>query len=159
MKRTVNVFYLCVMITILGLLHTSASNQCYGDNNTPQNILLKEYTSPEGNIIVRHIVDVKKGDLEIWLYSSKNPSKGELLRSYEIDADVLFSYDETWLVLNDRYGSTDTDPILFKRVKGLKYEEIENLYGKAWDLFEKTHKKYKALVFKKYKRKLVTVHA
>ncbi|MBF0459124.1 MAG: hypothetical protein HQK99_14635 [Nitrospirae bacterium] len=159
MKRTVNMLYLCGIIAICGLLNASVSKQCYGEDIKPKKYLKKEYTSPEGNIIVRllggHPQD-NSGD--IWLFSAKNPSDRELLYSYERDASVLISPDEKWLVINDRSGTTDTDPLLYKRVKGLKYEEIENLYMKAWELFEKTHKKYKTHVFKRYKRNTILLY-
>ncbi|MBF0459081.1 MAG: hypothetical protein HQK99_14420 [Nitrospirae bacterium] len=159
MKKTVNVLYLCVMITICGLLHLSVSKQCYGEDIKPKKYLKKEYTSPEGNIIVRHLGGHPKDNSgDIWLYSAKNPSKGEFLCSYEIDADVQFSYDEKWLVLNHNYGSDKTDAILFKKVKGLQYEEVKLLTYFAWELFEKTHKKYKVHVFKRYKRNTIPLY-
>ncbi|MBF0459080.1 MAG: hypothetical protein HQK99_14415 [Nitrospirae bacterium] len=119
--------------------------------------LHEEYKSPLGDIIVKHFSDDKSDIMksEVWLYSANNPSKKVFLYSYDIYARILFSHDEKWLVLNNMYGSSGKDAILFREVEGLKYEEIENLYDKAWELFEKTHKKYKAHVFKKYKRNLI----
>ncbi|MEO5359706.1 MAG: hypothetical protein H7843_04585 [Nitrospirota bacterium] len=56
---------------------------------------------------------------------------------------MLISPDENWIVINYRVGSTDTDALLFQKIKGLEYEEVEYLNTKAWNLFRKTHKQYK----------------
>ncbi|MBF0554183.1 MAG: hypothetical protein HQK96_06430 [Nitrospirae bacterium] len=145
MNRTISVPYLFVVITFYVLLPVLEIEQCYGEDKTLKNHLIKEYTSPKGNIIVRHYVDGYEicPDGDIWLYSKKNPSKKALLFSYERDADVLISPDEKWLIINYRAGTTDTDALLFKKVKDLEYEEIDYLNDKAWDLFRKTHRQYK----------------
>ncbi|MBF0319294.1 MAG: hypothetical protein HQL01_05775 [Nitrospirae bacterium] len=172
MSKTVDVFYICVVITIYVLLHSSGVNHSYGDNTTPTQYLLteyksplhvpgkivgyginktppqyllKEYKSPSGDIIVKHFTDDDNWTVnsEVWLYSAKNPSKKLWLYSYERDAEVLFSPNEKWLALNHRYGCDGTDAILFKQVKGLKYEPIIGLSDLAWAFFIKTHRKYK----------------
>ncbi|MEO5359711.1 MAG: hypothetical protein H7843_04610 [Nitrospirota bacterium] len=66
-----------------------------------------------------------------------------LLYSYERAADVIFSPDEKWLVINDAYGSNGADAILFKKVKSLKYKAITTLSDLAWDLLRKTNKRHK----------------
>ncbi|MBF0457737.1 MAG: hypothetical protein HQK99_07565 [Nitrospirae bacterium] len=145
MNRTVNVSFLCVIITICVLLHVLGVRQCYGEDKALKNHLLKEYLSPEvnGDIIVRHYVDGYDGfSGDIWLYSKKDPSKKTLLFSYERDADVIISPDEKWLIINYRAGTTDTDALLFQKVKGLEYKETKMLNDMAWDLFRKTHKQY-----------------
>ncbi|MBF0554182.1 MAG: hypothetical protein HQK96_06425 [Nitrospirae bacterium] len=144
MIRLSNVSYVYIVVTICIFLHIAGINQCYGDNIKPKKYLKKESTSPEGNIIIRHLGEHPDDFYwDIWLYSRKNPSKKALLFSYERDADVLISSDEKWLVINYRVGTTDTDALLFKKVKDLEYEEIDYLNDKAWNLFRKTHRKYK----------------
>lgn len=144
MSKPANIIYLSVIVTICVSLHISGTNQCYGDNNTPMQYLHKKYRSPLGDITVKHFSDEKEWTInsEVWLYSTKNPAKKSLLYSYERDADVLFSHDEKWLVLNNGYGSDGTEAILFKKVNGLEYKPLKLLTEMAWDLFRKTHKQY-----------------
>ncbi|WP_420265504.1 hypothetical protein [Candidatus Magnetominusculus dajiuhuensis] len=145
MIRLTNVSYLCIAISTYVLLNIIGAGQCYGEDKTLKNHLIKEYTSPKGNIIVRHYVDGYEicPDGDIWLYSKKNPSKKALLFSYERDADVLISPDEKWLVINYRAGCNVTDANLYKQIKDLKYEYVTSLNDFAWDLFRVTHKQYK----------------
>ncbi|MEO5359405.1 MAG: hypothetical protein H7843_03030 [Nitrospirota bacterium] len=133
----------CIVITVCLLLNFSSTNQCYSETTKPKKYLKKEYRSLKGNIIVRHYGEsLDDNSADIWLYSAKNPSKKLLLYSYERDADVLISPNEKWLVINYRYGSDVTDAILFKKAKGLKYDEKKYLNTLAWRLFRKMHKQY-----------------
>ncbi|MCG6552175.1 MAG: hypothetical protein L7F77_07595, partial [Candidatus Magnetominusculus sp. LBB02] len=145
MRKTANTLCIFVTIAIYIILNLSGANQCYGGNNTPPQYLHKEYESPSGDIIVKHFSDAPEDitNSEVWLYSAKNPSKKFRLYSYEVDATVIFSDDEKWLVLNHRSGSNEASAILFKKDTGLKYEIIIVLNELAWDLFRKTHKRYK----------------
>ncbi|MEO5359404.1 MAG: hypothetical protein H7843_03025 [Nitrospirota bacterium] len=144
MSRTVYITIIFFAIIICLLLNLSNTNQCYGEITEPKKYLKKEYRSPEGNIIVRHYGEsIDDNSADIWLYSAKHPSKRAMLYSYDGDANVLFSHNEKWLVLNHRYGSDGTNAILFKKIKGLKYEQITSLNDFVWDLFKKTHKQYK----------------
>lgn len=145
MFRLTNRSYISVITTIYVLLYALGAGYCYGKDKSHKNHLQQEDTSPNGNIIVRYYDDgddiCPRGD--IWLYSKDHPSKKALLFSYERDADILISPDEKWIVINHRVGNNITELILFKKVKGLKYERIAWIDVLAWNLFRKTHSQYK----------------
>ncbi|MCG6552177.1 MAG: hypothetical protein L7F77_07605 [Candidatus Magnetominusculus sp. LBB02] len=131
-------------VTIFVMLNAIGTGQCFGEGSPPKKHLLKEDSSPEGKIIVRHYVDSEDSSHsgDIWLYSAKDPSQKALLFSYERDADVLFSPDEKWLVINYRVRADESDALLFKRVNGLKYKETTFLNPLAWRFFKNKHKQY-----------------
>ncbi|MCG6552174.1 MAG: hypothetical protein L7F77_07590, partial [Candidatus Magnetominusculus sp. LBB02] len=145
MERSTKISHLSIVIVFYVLLQLKGIDQCYGGKKLHINHLLEEYSSPTGNIIVRKYISGYEvcPDGEIWLYSKKNPSKKELLFSYERDADALISPDEKWLVINNRAGNNVTDAGLYRQVKGLKYKFATSLNEYAWELFRKTHKRYK----------------
>ncbi|MCG6552176.1 MAG: hypothetical protein L7F77_07600 [Candidatus Magnetominusculus sp. LBB02] len=143
MNRTVMTSYLCAVIAIYVLLQLLGVGQCFGDDIKPNKYLKKEYASPSGKIIVRQygeLLEDNSGD--IWLYSKENPLKKAFLFSYERDADVIISPDEKWIAINYRYGCDGTSIILFKRIKGLKYEIDTWLTQFAWDFFRKKYKRH-----------------
>ncbi|MCG6551986.1 MAG: hypothetical protein L7F77_06635 [Candidatus Magnetominusculus sp. LBB02] len=149
MRKKIKVIHIYIIITVYILLNIHSIHQCNGDNNTPMKYLHQEYKSPLGDIIVKHFSDYEKDVMnsEVWLYSVADPSKKAFLYSYLISARIIFSHDEKWLVLNNRYGSDGNEAILFKQVKGLKYELITSLDDLAWDFFKKTNRQYKIPIF------------
>src|SRR5689334_13222836 len=49
---------------------------------------------------------------EVWLVSSKNPKKRQLLYTCGGPVEILFSQNEKWLAINDYAGSNFTDALL-----------------------------------------------
>ncbi|MCE9519628.1 MAG: hypothetical protein K8R87_08765, partial [Verrucomicrobia bacterium] len=71
----------------------------------------------------------------IWLVSAKDTVKRELLFTHYRSADVLFSDDETWLVINDHRLSNEACMLLYRRIEGLRYEQAKDVSGDAWAYF------------------------
>ena len=99
--------------------------------------LNKSEESPRGDIIVEHYENYKADDYhfrEIWLVSKDDPKQGFLLYSHGRSAEVIFSPDENWLIINDYLGSNASDVLLFQKRNTLKYTEVKkaDVFGKAW---------------------------
>jgi hypothetical protein len=87
---------------------------------------------------------------EIWLVSKNNPKNRVLLYSHGRSADILFSPDEKWLVINNYLGSDASNILLYKKDQGeLHYTEINNadISHKAWTFYAKEYKLTKPLDF------------
>jgi len=69
---------------------------------------------------------------QLWLVSSKNPRKRQLLYIYDRSVEVIFSDDEKWLAINDYAGSDLAEVVLFRRQKGMDYKQKENITDRAW---------------------------
>jgi len=95
---------------------------------------LKSIDSPEGHVTADFYFRDADTKRQIWLRYSTSDNEPELLYEYERDADLLFSPDERWIVVNDRLGSNVSEVRLFKQIRGLKYAEEEQAHvtEKAW---------------------------
>jgi hypothetical protein len=73
---------------------------------------------------------------QLWIRSTRDPNAGTLLYEYARNAAVLFSPDERWLVVNDGAGSNVADVHLFRRVRGIKFVEVQKarVTEQAWHL-------------------------
>src|SRR3954453_12046342 len=71
--------------------------------------------SPQADIIVQHCWR-RAGGEQIWLASADDFGKRRLLFDTGRSADVMFSPDEVWLVINDRWGSNGSSARLYKKV-------------------------------------------
>ncbi len=70
--------------------------------------------------------------MEVWLVSSENSKKRQLLYTYDRSVEVLISEDERWLAINDYAGSNLANVLLFRQQRGLKYKQVEDLTERAW---------------------------
>ncbi len=99
--------------------------------------------SPLGDIIVEHYYNYEAEDImanrQVWLVKRNNPDGRHLLYKHGRSADVLFSPNEVWLVINDFLGSNVSDVRVFKREGDLQYAEVNTakLYENASSLFTK----------------------
>ena len=69
---------------------------------------------------------------QVWLVSSKNPKKRQLLYAYGRSVAVIFSDDEKWLAVNDYAGSDLAEVLLFRQQKDMEYKQTENITDRAW---------------------------
>jgi hypothetical protein len=76
----------------------------------------------------RHQNDVT----QIWVVSARDPSERALLYTFDRGAEVEFSDGEEWLVVNDFLGSNSTEPHIFHRVSGVRYQDVGNVATSAW---------------------------
>ncbi|WP_005031232.1 hypothetical protein [Holophaga foetida] len=77
----------------------------------------------------------------IWLYEPDNPAKKERLCSFERDAELIFSPDDSMVAMNDIVGSDLAEIRLFKRVNGLHYQELSTqVHDLCWALLQKRKK-------------------
>ena len=81
---------------------------------------------------------------EIWLSLRSDPSKKELLISHWRIAEVLMSDDEKWIIINNKFASDNSVPMLCRHAKGIDYKFVRDIadvsIGKrAWQFFEKEH--------------------
>ncbi|NTV51290.1 MAG: hypothetical protein HGA69_00435 [Desulfobulbaceae bacterium] len=133
-------------IIIIALLLLIPSLARAFDDIKDDNIKLeKSEESPLGDIVVEHYENYKADDYhfkEIWLGSKKDPKNKFLIYSHGRSAEVIFSPDEKWLIINDYLGSNASDVILFRQDNDSKYTEVKNadVFNKAWALFFKQSK-------------------
>jgi hypothetical protein len=110
-------------------------------------------TSPLGDIIVEHYYNLEAQDVmatrQIWLVSKSNPKIRYLLYKHGRSADVLFSPDQNWLVINDFLGSNVSTVLLYKKKDELQYAEVKDaaIDGKAISLFARDNKLREPLRF------------
>src|SRR6202000_3150427 len=77
------------------------------------------------------------GTDQIWLVSTADPGKRRLLFTHQRDATVLFSNDESWLVINNHNLSNESRLLLYRRKGPLEYEQAADLTDSAWAFFDK----------------------
>ena len=75
------------------------------------------------------------GTEQIWLVSTKDPAKRHLLYTHHRRAEVIFSEDSEWLVINDHAGSGYSGVLLYRRKTGVEYERVADLTAPAWKYF------------------------
>ncbi|MGC4014741.1 MAG: hypothetical protein QM755_09535 [Luteolibacter sp.] len=96
--------------------------------------------SPDGRIRVEHYmeknVDPHSGpEHQIWLVDSANPTNRRKLYVHGRQADVIFSPDSRYLVINDHEASNQSSLVIFKRKDGLDYEKADDITTAAWAFF------------------------
>jgi hypothetical protein len=74
---------------------------------------------------------------EIWLVSKADPAQRHLLFKHEREAEVVFSEDEKWLVINDHNLSNESRLLLFTRKASLEYVQVADLTDATWAFFAK----------------------
>jgi hypothetical protein len=104
--------------------------------------------SPSGKIIAEHYLtsppdkEPEDNPRQIFLKEPAGHSRSIFLATYNRNAEVLFSPDEKWLVLDDHAGSNISAIRVFKHTQGLHYLEESTdspLNKKVWELFRKRH--------------------
>jgi len=124
-----------VMIFSLVLL---SAIQVFASDSGPNLKPWKTNESPSKKIVVNYYRSVKQEGNQIWLSTGENKQKKQiLLYEFNRDAEVIFSPDEEWLIINDHTGSNIFEVLLFKKHKGIHYREVKEavVTGKAWTLF------------------------
>lgn len=127
MKITFLVLWLCLTIP--------AFAQDGDKNSVTTQKLEKTETSPLDDILVEHYESQRNdGDYErqIWLADKKNPKNRFLLFEHGRSAEVLFSPNQSWLIINNFYVSNLSDVLLYRKIDGLKYSEVKDA-----DIFNK----------------------
>jgi hypothetical protein len=79
--------------------------------------------SPSGRIVVEHRFRDPDSPRQIWLRDAGSALEPAFLYEYPRTADVLFSPDERWVVVNDFAGSNVADVRIFQRSSGLNFRE------------------------------------
>ncbi len=87
--------------------------------------------SPSQALYVQHRHRAN-GVTQIWVVYASAPAVQEVLYAYNRSAEVLFSDDEGWLVINDYAGSDLTEVHVFRRKGGVHYQEVEDISSRAW---------------------------
>lgn len=91
-------------------------------------------TSTNGEVMVEQH-RAAEGTQQLWLVSTTDPAKRHLLYTHHRWADVVFSDDDDWLVINDHAGSGYSGILLYRRKIGLEYERVADLTAPAWKYF------------------------
>jgi hypothetical protein len=76
-----------------------------------------------------------EGTQQLWLVSAADPAKRHLLYTHHRQAEVIFSDDDDWLVINDHAGSGYSGVLLYRQKTGLEYERVADLTAPAWKYF------------------------
>ncbi len=128
------------MKRLLGTLCLGFLATAQADGPTPfyDKVTAQDY-SPQSDILIEHYFE-RNGTDQIWLVSSANPSKRHLLFTHERHAEVLFSDDEKWLVINNHVLSNQSNLLLYRQKEPLKYEQVEDLTKAAWQFFDEQNK-------------------
>lgn len=104
---------------------------------------VEERLSPKRDMVVdfrdpatSYTENVPDNFREIWLGDAEKPEQRKLLYSYPRGADVLFSPNEKWLLVDDHLGSNISETYLYQHVSGLEYRKTDiNLHKALWDFF------------------------
>ena len=94
-----------------------------------------DQVSPNNDILVQHYFE-RGGTDQIWLVSTADPSQRHLLFTHDRSAELVFSDDEKWLVINNHSGSSESFLLLFRQKASLEYEQVADLTDAAWKFFE-----------------------
>ena len=131
MTKMKNIIYSLILI-FFSALRVFASEQ--GPDMKPW----KTEVSPSKKIIVSYYRSDNQEGNQIWLMTGGDKhKKSKLLYEFNRDAEVIFSPDEKWLLINDRAGSNIFEVLLLKRHGAADYREVKDaeVTGKAWALF------------------------
>ena len=100
----------------------------------PQLIFGKVTAEMHHNVMVERY-RATEGTEQIWLVSTTDPAKRHLLYTHHRRAEVIFSEDSEWLVINDNVGSGYSGVLLYRRKIGVEYERVADLTAPAWKYF------------------------
>lgn len=86
-----------------------------------------EEESPKGDIVIEHYANdnITSGSFQEWLSEKANRENRVLLFQHDHNVSIVFSPDESQLIINNTTGSTETIIHLFKKREGLHYEAIK----------------------------------
>lgn len=126
----------CFAFLLFGLL-TAAS---------PPGKLFHIDKSPSGTVLAEHFVleapdSRSEAPLrQIWLRDTQGKNAPTLLFEHYRGADVLFSPNEKWIVINNYFDSGSTEVRLFQKTTGLNYQEMKKADAtqKCWALLDRT---------------------
>ncbi|HEY5894645.1 MAG TPA: hypothetical protein VIT91_15595 [Chthoniobacterales bacterium] len=102
--------------------------------------------SPHTDILVQHYFE-RGGTDQIWLVSTADPSKRRLLFTHQRHAEVVFSPDQKWLVINNHCLSNKSRLLLYHQKAPLDYEQVADLTDAAWQFFDEQHGRTKPTNF------------
>ena len=96
--------------------------------------------SPGGDIVVEHYFNSEDYQREVWLAPAGRPSERVLLYTHGRSIEVLFSPNQSWLIINDFAGSSEAEPYLFRRVQRHEYRKEKTEIGdQVWRFVGKRH--------------------
>ena len=77
---------------------------------------------------------------QIWLRDLQGENPPTLLFEHNRGADVLFSPNEKWIVINNYFDAGGTEVRLFQKTAGLNYQEMKKADAtqKCWALLDRT---------------------
>ncbi|XHR28740.1 MAG: hypothetical protein ACFUZC_22840 [Chthoniobacteraceae bacterium] len=79
---------------------------------------------------------------EVWLVSTADASKRMLLYTHQRNVRVVLSPDDRWLIINNEFASNESNLLLFRQKKGIKFEEVkDDIANGAWNFLAKKEKK------------------
>jgi hypothetical protein len=96
--------------------------------------VVAEQFSPTRAFLVEHYFE-RGGTDQIWLVSTADPAKRRLLFTHERHAEIIFSPDEKYLVINNQCLSNEARVLLYRQKAGLEYELAADLTDAAWQFF------------------------
>jgi hypothetical protein len=114
-----------LLLLAVGILHAEE----------PKPSFEKITTVTHGEVIVERY-RASEGTEQIWLVSTADPAKRHLLYTHHRQAEVVFSDDDTWLVINDHAGSAGSSLLLYRRKAPPVYEQVADLTHAAWKFFD-----------------------
>ncbi|GEM_PF-3299000 len=88
-----------------------------------------------GDVIVERY-RASEGTEQIWLVATADPAKRHLLYTHHRQAEIIFSDDDKWLVINDHAGSAGSGLLLYRRKAAPVYEKVADLTNAAWKFFD-----------------------
>lgn len=94
----------------------------------------KVAAATHGDVMVERY-RASEGTEQIWLVSTTDPAKRHLLYTHHRQAEIIFSDDNAWLVINDHAGSAGSSSLLYRRKTAPVYEQVADLTGPAWKFF------------------------
>jgi hypothetical protein len=126
----------CLPFLLFGLLAAAS----------PSGKLFHIDKSPSGAILAEHFIFEARDPRsdaplrQIWLRDTQGKDAPTLLFEHSRGADVLFSPNENWIVINNYFDSGNTEVRLFQKTKGLKYQEMKKADAtqKCWALLDRT---------------------
>lgn len=83
--------------------------------------------SAAGGLVAEHYFCESNLLEQIWITVKGGSTNRALLFEHGRHANVLFSPDEKWLVVNDYFGSDSAEPILFRRIKGTRFSRVKEV--------------------------------
>ena len=123
------------MITKLLFLFLTIGVLYAGDPDAPPrtiHVSINDFSPLQTFYIEQHTLSPNEVR-QVWLVSTENPKKRNLLYTHSRSVQVLFSEDEHWLVVNDYGGSDFANVLVFRQRHGTEYKQVEDITTKAWE--------------------------